>query len=217
MLHILVSADRTPAVLLLPHKARVRRRQLLQVEVANVAHRHSNAVSVFDRLSWLLADLDLVRHFLKAVEVALQVVLREHEPQLAHDANVEVLVAEAGPKLDPVRLLDDIEAAFFVVEPGHAHFEALVDVVFRVGEAIVEFLHDVFVEATHLASLVVELQDAQVGKQLALLHVAELGAAHCRIQIEELNGTAVVGDGGDGPGAAAGLCLDTAVGDLVGA
>lgn len=125
------------------------------------------------------------------MEVPFEVIFSKHKAEAAHNSNGKVLIAERGSELYSAGLLDYIKSVLFVVEPGHTHLEAVVDIVVRVSE-LVQVLDDVFVETADDASLVVELQDAQVGQQLALFHVFELRAAHSRVQIVVLHGATVV-------------------------
>ena len=160
---------------------------------------HSDTEQILNALAWLIANRQLVVQVFESVEVSFKVILCEHESQLAHDANVEVLVAEGGSEFDSVRLLDHLHTVLLVVEPGHANFEALINVVVWVGERV-QILHDVAVQTTNHTRRVVELQYAQICQQLALLHIFELSAAHSGIQVVVLHRAAVMRDERERPG-----------------
>ena len=173
----------------------------MQIKLAKVAQGDSNPENVVLIFTWLLADRKLVIKVLKTVEIALKIVASKHKSEPADNSNVEVLITEAGPELDPALLLNHSHRVLLVVEPGHAHLEPIVDVVVRVGKVIRQCFHCPSIQVAHFTRAVVELQDAQVSEKLAFLNIFESDASDGGIQIEVLKGSTVVRVWGDRPDA----------------
>lgn len=77
------------------------------------------------------------------MKVSLQIIYCQFESELAHDANIEVLVVKTGSKAHFFGFLDNLLGVFssFVEEPGHLTLlESFIAIVIRVGKRLLILL-----------------------------------------------------------------------------
>ena len=78
----------------------------------------------------------------------------------------------------------------------------MVNVVLWVGQHIGQVFDDIFVQTADFATLIVELEHAQIGQQLAFLNIVEHSASDGSVQVEVLDSATVVSNRRDRPSVA---------------
>jgi hypothetical protein len=173
--------------------------QFAQIDRATIDQSCADFKEPCEILIWHCAQLKLVCQIFETSEVAQEVVFRNFKLEGPHDSEVFVDVWERSSKTNSARVVEDVDGilgvgSLQIVNPRHALLVAIVAVEL-VGVELF-FTDDLFYKSAYVWVTLVQVQNAQVWKNLALLNLIELLASYSGLGVELLESIGVTNNYG---------------------